>query len=158
MNGFKRFIGAGFGSGYSPVAPGTIGSIVALIPIYFSFGLHPILGPLLVVILGSLFTYWTTPACEEKWGKDPGALVMDEFAGQAIVFVSVSLSTNLNQDWLLLLTGFILFRFFDILKPLGIYKLQNLSGATGILMDDLLAGFYALMCIKSLIFFFPDFF
>ena len=158
MNALKRFIGAGFGSGLSPVAPGTMGSLAALIPIYFSLFLHPLFGSLLIVVLGSLLTYYTTPACEAKWGEDPGSLVMDEFAGQAIVFISIPFSYTLGQDWLLLLIGFSLFRFFDILKPLGINRLQNLHGATGILLDDLLAGFYALICLKTLIFFFPDFF
>jgi phosphatidylglycerophosphatase A len=50
------------------------------------------------------------------------------------------------------LLGFLLFRFFDILKPLGINKAQELKGAWGILTDDLLAGFYALISIKTLIF------
>lgn len=158
MNALKRFIGSGFGSGLSPYAPGTAGSIAALIPIYFSFWFHPVFGPLLIVVLASLLTYWTTPACEKAWGEDPGSLVMDEFAGQALVFVSVSLTTSLQHDWKLILLGFVFFRFFDILKPLGINKLQKLHGATGVLLDDLLAGFYGLMCVKSLIFFFPDFF
>ena len=158
MNALKRFVGAGFGSGFSPVAPGTVGTLAALIPIYFSMWIHPIFGPTLVAVLSSALTYWTTPACEKAWGEDPGTLVMDEFAGQAIVFVSLPLTLNMKEDYLLIIAAFALFRFFDILKPLGINQLQKLPAATGILLDDLLAGFYALISLKTLIFFFPDFF
>lgn len=158
MNAFKRFIGAGFGSGFSPIAPGTLGSLVALIPVYFLLCWHPIWGPASIVMVASVLTYWVTPACEQAWGDDPSALVMDEFAGQALVFIGLKAGFSFTEDYLLLLLGFGLFRVFDILKPLGINQLQKFPGARGILLDDLLAGFYALICLKTLIFLFPDFF
>lgn len=151
MSVLKRFIGTGFGSGYSPVAPGTIGSLAALIPIYFSSNIHPIFGPLALVIIFSILSLWTTTACVEKWGKDPGIMVIDEFAGQSLTFIGVSISLSVDELWIII-TGFILFRFFDILKPLGINRLQKLENGWGILADDLLAGFYALICLKTLIF------
>ena len=158
MTALQRFIGAGFGSGFSPVAPGTAGSLAALILIWFSLYLDLIWGPLLVAVIGSILTFWVTPACEDAWGEDPSKLVMDEFAGQAVVFISLPFTLSITHDYLLLLLGFGLFRLFDILKPLGIYQLQTLPGARGILLDDILAGFYALICLKTLIFIFPDFF
>lgn len=156
MNALKRFIGAGFGSGYSPIAPGTIGSLAAIVPVYFSALLDPIFGPLLLVTLFSLLSLWVTEACVEAWGDDPGKMVMDEFAGQALVFTSITLSFS-TDDWWIILSAFVLFRFFDILKPLGIYQLQKLKSGWGILTDDLLAGFYALLCLKSLIFLVTNF-
>lgn len=64
----------------------------------------------------------------------------------------------LENDLTILFTGFILFRFFDILKPLGIKRIQELKGGAGILADDLLAGLYALISLKTLIFFWPKIF
>ena len=158
MKQLKLFIGAGFGSGYSPVAPGTAGSIAATILMYFMLQYDEIIGTLILVIVSSLLTLWVSKVCEEEWGKDPGIVVMDEFAGQALVFISIPLSGVLLSDILLLSSGFILFRIFDIWKPLGINRVQNIGGGFGILVDDLIAGFYAFICLKTLIFMFPKIF
>lgn len=158
MRQIQFFIGSGFGSGYSPVAPGTAGSLVALIIMYFILQVDPVAGTLIMVATASLLTLWVSKTCEEEWGKDPGKLVMDEFAGQALAFTSIPLSGDLTTDILVLSTGFIFFRIFDIWKPLGINKVQKIGGGTGILLDDLIAGFYAFICLKSLIFAFPNFF
>lgn len=151
MKALKLFIGAGFGSGYAPVAPGTFGSLLALVPAYFSLAFHPIYGPLLCMIIFSLLCFWVGKTCSDVWGPDPGTLVMDEFAGQAIVFISFSATFD-SRDWVWILVAFALFRFFDILKPLGINQIQKLKGNLGVLLDDILAGFYALLCLKTLIF------
>ncbi len=151
MSGFKRFIGAGFGSGFSPIAPGTVGSLFALIPAYFALFIDPIITPLLLALFFSLLSLWVTQSCVEAWGDDPGKMVIDEFAGQTIVFISIPV-TFTPDDWWIILSAFILFRIFDILKPLGINKIQDLKNGWGILFDDILAGFYALICLKTLIF------
>ena len=156
MIGLKQFVGAGFGSGFSPVAPGTIGSFFALIPAYFIAWIHPVLAPILLVIFFSALSLWVADTCINAWGDDPGKMVMDEFAGQSIVFISLPIHRSID-DWWLILSAFIFFRFFDILKPLGINKLQKLKNGWGILLDDLLAGFYALICLKTLIFIFEHF-
>ncbi len=153
MTGFKRMIGAGFGSGLSPIAPGTIGSLCILFPAYISHRIDPILGPILLTLFCSFLSLWVTKACVNAWGDDPGKMVIDEFAGQSLVFISLPLNYSLEDVWLVI-GAFILFRFFDILKPLGIFKLQSLKNGWGILLDDLLAGFYALICLKTLIFVF----
>ncbi|MEP1152318.1 MAG: phosphatidylglycerophosphatase A [Balneola sp.] len=153
MKSLKLFIGSGFGSGLIPFAPGTWGSILALLPIYFLITAGNIFLLITFTVLCSLLTYWVTPACEEAWGEDPGKLVMDEWAGLSLTFLGFSLVGDLKIDAILIISGFLLFRFFDILKPLGINKLQKYDGGTGILLDDLLAGFYALICLKTLIFF-----
>ena len=158
MTALKKFVGAGFGSGYVPFAPGTIGSFVALFPIYASIFIHPIFGPIALFLLFSVLSLWATDACVDAWGDDPGIMVMDEFAGQSLVFVSLPFSFQLQSDIGLIVLVFLLFRFFDILKPLGINRIQNLPKAWGILMDDVLAGFYALICSKTLIFLFYNFF
>lgn len=155
MNSFKRFIGAGFGSGYLPWFPGTWGSLAALIAIYTSTVFLPPDYIYLFAWISALLTLWVANACEEAWGKDPGTMVIDEWAGQAVVFFTIPLSGDLRNDILLLAVGFTLFRLFDILKPLGIKKVQNMPAGYGILLDDLLAGLYALICLKTLIFVWP---
>ncbi|HCD51570.1 MAG TPA: phosphatidylglycerophosphatase A [Balneolaceae bacterium] len=158
MEAFKRWVGAGFGSGYSPKAPGTVGSLFALIPVYFVLQVSPVYGIIILVIITSILTLWTSSACESAWGKDPGTMVMDEFAGQSLAFVSISLTPELTTNFIILIGGFVLFRFFDILKPLGIYQVQKAGGGWGILLDDIIAGFYAFLCLKTLIFIVPNFF
>lgn len=158
MKSLKLFIGAGFGSGYSPIAPGTIGSLFAAVLMYFVLQVHPLYGTLIFLITSSVLTLWVSDVCELEWGKDPGKVVMDEFAGQALVFMTIPLSGELTTDIIILSSGFALFRIFDIWKPLGIYQAQKLGGGLGILVDDLIAGFYAFICLKTLIFIVPEFF
>jgi phosphatidylglycerophosphatase A len=158
MKGLKLFIGSGFGSGYSPVAPGTAGSLLALILIYPVLIFDELIGVLLFMFAASLLTLWVSKTCEEAWGNDPGRLVMDEFAGQSLTFISIAVTGNLTTDLIILALGFILFRIFDILKPFGINQAQKLEGGYGILIDDIIAGFYAFICLKTLIFTFPKFF
>lgn len=158
MKGLKLLLGSGFGSGYAPVAPGTFGSLLCVILIYPVLLFNDLYGILVFVILASVLTLWVSKSCEESWGEDPGRLVMDEFAGQALTFVTISLTGNLTNDLVLLFTGFVLFRIFDIWKPLGINSAQKLGGGAGILLDDIIAGFYAFICLKSLTFMLPNFF
>lgn len=158
MKQLKLFIGSGFGSGYFPVAPGTAGSLLATVLMYFVLQFDEIIGTLIFVVISSLLTLWVSSACEEEWGKDPGKEVIDEFAGQALVFLSIPLFRELVPDILLLSAGFIFFRLFDIWKPLGIDKVQKIGGGAGILVDDLIAGFYAFICLKTLIFLSSKFF
>ena len=156
MRIIKLFAGSGFGSGYLPKFPGTWGSLFALVPIYYLINLGNWYAVPAFVLVTSILTLWVSKTCEEEWGEDPGKLVMDEWAGQGVVFISIFFSGHLQMDFITLATGFILFRIFDILKPLGIDKLQKSGGGMGILADDLLAGLYALISLKSLIFVWPQ--
>ncbi len=153
LNRLKKILGSGLGSGYLPFAPGTWGSLP---PVFISWLLSSYFGwmsliPL--VLLFSLLSLWVSPYLEEEWGKDPGKLVIDEWAGQSLVFMALPMTGHLDSDYLILISGFLLFRFFDILKPLGINHLQNLKSGWGILLDDLLAGLYALISLNILIFY-----
>jgi phosphatidylglycerophosphatase A len=148
----KYFLGTGFYSGLSPVAPGTIGSLFAIF-IIFGFIQAQLYGLLFAYLLiAAVISLWVSGYFENKFGEDPGRLVVDEWAGQSLTFIAISFSDDVQANITILVTGFLLFRFFDILKPLGIKKIQSLAGKWGILLDDLLAGFYALICLKSLIF------
>ncbi len=152
MPKLKPILGSFFYAGFLPNAPGTWGSFFALFPIYFVGIYSPWIGMLLLTFFFSFLTVWVSAACEEEWGGDPSPLVMDEFAGQAMTFVAISFTGVLKYDLLLLFVGFIFFRFFDIQKPLGVNKLQQLPGGWGILVDDLLAGFYAFICLHGLLY------
>ncbi len=152
MPKLKPIIGSFFYAGFLPNAPGTWGSFIALFPIYF-IGIYTFWwGIPLFVVISSLLTLWVAQECEKTWGGDPSPLVLDEFAGQGMAFIGISLADPAFNIWLLLALGFLFFRFFDIRKPLGVDKLQQFPGGFGILIDDLLAGFYAWICLQLLIF------
>lgn len=150
MRSFQLFLGTLFGAGHLPKAPGTWGSLVTLPLIYLAFWISPQFGIPALLITAILLSLWTADAAVEKYGKDPGQFVMDEAAGQSLVFITTPFLFSAGNDLLLLLIGFLFFRFFDIKKPLGIHKVQNLNGKIGILADDLLAGFYSLLLLTIL--------
>lgn len=152
MPKLKPIIGSFFYAGFLPNAPGTWGSFIALFPIYFIGIYAPWWGIPLFVVVISLLIFWVAEDCEKEWGGDPSPLVLDELAGQGLAFIGISLADPAFNVFLLLILGFLFFRFFDIAKPLGVDKLQKLPGGTGILVDDLLAGFYARICLAILIF------
>lgn len=152
MRNLKPILGSFFNVGFLPNAPGTWGSLFALVPIYFVAVYSPWYGMAIFTLLASAITLWVADECEKVWGGDPSPLVMDEFAGQGMTFIAITFPNSWQFNLLILLIGFIFFRFFDIKKPLGVNKLQDLPGGFGILVDDLLAGFYAFICLKSLLF------
>jgi phosphatidylglycerophosphatase A len=155
MHRLKPLIGSVLYAGFLPNAPGTWGSFFALIPIYFIVNNLPGYAMLIFTMVCSLLTLWVADVCEEVWGGDPSPLVMDEWAGQGMAFVYPAIfpfGNDLGTDIALLLAGFVFFRFFDIKKPLGVNKLQQLPGGWGILVDDLLGGFYAFICLSLVLF------
>jgi phosphatidylglycerophosphatase A len=147
MNQFKLRISTLFGIGLLPGAPGTWGSL-AVLPVIYLLALYGNIWLLLFILITSLITIWISPYCEEVWGTDPGKVVIDEAAGQAIPFLLLPLRGDLSTDIWYIIAAFLLFRLFDILKPLGIKRLQHLKGGFGILTDDLLAGIYAMITLQ----------
>ena len=113
-----------------------------------------------VVLVSSVICVAYAPAVIAATGKnDPGEVVADELAGQAVTFLVSPLlaigTAPVKQVWLVAAGGFVLFRIFDITKPWPIRKLETLPKGWGILADDLLAGVYAWialqLCINVLI-------
>lgn len=84
----------------------------------------------------------STVVARESGTEDPGFVVIDEVAGQMIALIGAPLA------WKYLLAGFILFRSFDIVKPFPLRRLEKLPGGTGIMMDDVGAGLYALVLLQ----------
>ena len=138
MNRFFLFIATGFGVGYSPVAPGTLGTLVA-IPIYYF--LSDIPSPLYeITLIGFFFlSVWISENAETSFGKkDDQRIVIDEIIGFLITMLWVPKTVPF------IIIGFFLFRFFDILKPFPIRRLEKgLKGGYGVVLDDVAAGVYA---------------
>jgi phosphatidylglycerophosphatase A len=80
---------------------------------------------------------WSANGVEPEWGKDSSRVVIDEIAGMCVSLLFLPL------NWSTIIIGFILFRAFDILKPLYIRKLEAVSGGWGVMLDDVAAGIYA---------------
>jgi phosphatidylglycerophosphatase A len=141
-----HFLAFGFGSGLSPKAPGTMGTLVA-VPIWYAAAQLPLAGYLLVTLAVIAVGPWLCGRTSRDLGvHDHGGIVWDEIAGFLVTMVLVPVSV-----WTALL-GFALFRFFDIIKPWPIGWLdRHIHGGTGIMVDDLVAGLYAALCIQILL-------
>ena len=145
---FHNFIATGFGSGYSPIAPGTAGALLAML-IWWGYSLlfsHCISIPVLTFIVIVVFTFagvWSSSVVEKYWGEDPSRVVVDEMVGTWIALLAVPEGAH----WGYMLAAFVLFRFFDIVKPLGIRKMESLPSGFGIMADDILAGIYGFIVI-----------
>lgn len=140
------FLATGFGSGYAPKAPGTAGTIVAILPYYFlvQTSLAVYLGIILLAVIAGI--YLCDQADRQLGGHDNKQIVWDEFCGFWLTMTAIPFS------WLNVLLGFILFRYFDIHKPWPIRLVdQKLSGGLGVMADDLLAGLAACACMHVLI-------
>lgn len=139
-------LATGFGSGYCPVAPGTAGALLAtVIWLAYTLFLPPTTCIVLTVVLTLLFTVlgvWATNKVIPFWGEDPRRVVVDEMVGVWIPLIAAPAS-NL---WYAL-ASFVLFRFFDIAKPLGVRQMERFPGGIGVMADDILAGIYSLFII-----------
>ncbi len=146
----RLLLGTFFGVGHLPVAPGTWGSFFTLPLVYLTVYYFPAFGITVFVVIACILSLICAREAQIEYGDDPSQFVLDEVAGQSLVFLFTGFIHSFSYDTTLLATGFFLFRIFDIAKPLGINKLQKLPGEIGILVDDLLAGVYALICLKLL--------
>ena len=107
---------------------------------------------LIVVVLVAIVAVtcvgiWAATRTEQLSGrKDPGKVVVDEVAGQLIALFPLTLFTP--RSWVAVIVSFILFRFFDIVKPYPANKLQELNGGAGVMLDDLVAGMYGAVIVS----------
>lgn len=130
-----KMIASIFYIGYLPVAPGTLGSLVALVPYYF-INHNPVINGIVILII--IFLGFLTCGRVEKIfeEKDPEEIIIDEFAGMLISLY------RLPPTMGYIVAGFLLFRFFDIVKPRPLKNLEKLKGGVGIMSDDIVAGVY----------------
>ena len=137
MNFLILLLATGFGAGFSPVVPGTAGTLVA-IPIYHI--LSDIPSPLyaLTLIASFFLSCWAAGHAERHWGKkDDRRIVIDEIMGFLVTMLWVP------KTVFAIAAGFVLFRFFDIVKPFPIRHLERAEGGFGVVLDDVLAGIYS---------------
>jgi len=141
-----HLIAFGFGSGLAPKAPGTFGTLVA-IPLYLLLEPLSLTNFLIVLIILSLVSFYIAGKSAQLLGvHDHGGIVIDEICGY---LVTMALAPS---GWQWIIIGFILFRIFDILKPWPINLLdKNVSGGIGIVLDDLMAGIYALLSLELIV-------
>lgn len=138
-------IATGFWVGNLPKAPGTWGSLAALLPWLLMRGLTL---PLYLLVLAAVFIlgFFAAGSAEKILDRaDAGPIVIDEILG---IFITLTLAPDHPAAWIL---GFILFRVFDIVKPFPVSWFdQRIHGGLGIMMDDVIAGIYALICLQML--------
>jgi len=144
-NSAATAIATWFGCGYAPVAPGTAGSIAAVL---IAIALHTWLGwqPYWFAVLAIALLapgIWSAGVVARLAGtKDPGLVVVDEVIGQ---WITIAGAVALN--WKSWLAAFVLFRLFDIWKPAPVRQLERLPAGTGIVADDVMAGVYGAIVI-----------
>ncbi len=130
-------LATGFGVGYSPIAPGTLGTLIAIPAYYF---LSEIPSPLYeITLIGFFFlSVWISENAETFFGKkDDRRIVIDEMIGFLITMLWVPKTIPF------IIIGFLLFRFFDIVKPPPIRIMERARGGYGVVLDDVMAGVYA---------------
>ena len=147
-------IGTGFGSGFWPWGPGTAGALLATL-IWFgcssllvdaawvealpvSADSALVLLTVLLVLLFQVLGIWAANKLEPFWGEDPSRVVVDEMVG---VWIAL-LAAPAGHVWYGV-AAFVLFRFFDIVKPFGVRHMEKMGGGVGVMMDDVLAGMYS---------------
>ena len=135
----RHFLSLGFGSGLAPVAPGTFGTLAA-IPVYWLLSPLPLLAYLGVTVLAFALGVYLCEFTSRALGvHDHSGIVWDEVVGYLITMIAMP------NDLLWMAAGFVLFRIFDIAKPWPIsWADRHLSGGFGIMVDDVLAGIFAL--------------
>ncbi len=153
MKNIERLLTSVFGLGWLPKAPGTWGSlpslaIFALVCHYAGTPVSILISMAAIIIAGSVVCVKFSPAVIQLTGKnDPREVVADETAGQAVTFLAAAFFNPDMFDNAYIFTaallGFLLFRFFDILKPWPVCKMEKYPLGWGILLDDLLAGLFA---------------
>ena len=148
MGSIVRKIGATlFGIGFIPGAPGTYASLATVIALWFlrpsinGLSANPLFGDaamwLIALALVGISIFFSSQPQKDFGDDDPGPVVIDEVAGQFITFLCVPISLPV------LILGFLLFRFFDIIKPYPVHLFEQLDRGVGITMDDVAAGLYA---------------
>ena len=138
-----HFLSLGLGSGLVPFAPGTAGTLLAVL-IYLPLSMLNLWAYVGVLIIGSVLGIFLCQRTTNRLGvKDHPAIVWDEFLGYWLTMLMAP------DGWVWIIVGFLLFRLFDIWKPWPIRVIDHkVEGGLGIMLDDLLAGAYALVILQ----------
>lgn len=143
---FSKIIASFFGIGYVQKGAGTVAALFCCLFWHFFNGGHADLFVQLTFLLVLFFIgVFASSIVEKEWGHDSNRVVVDEVHGMLVALFC------LPADWRYVLTAFILFRFFDITKPLGIRKMESVPAGWGVMLDDLLAGIYSNLLLQIVI-------
>lgn len=145
---FHKLIATGLGIGYIEKGAGTAAALATCI-FWYLFQSGSVNGsfviPLLITMIIIVIGIWSSSQVEVLWGKDHNRVVIDEVAGMCIALLFLPVSIKY------IFMSFILFRFFDIVKPLYIRKLESLKGGWGVMADDVLAGIYSNLVMQIIV-------
>lgn len=130
-----KIIATVFGVGYIGKGSGTIAAILCCIVWYLTGGGNPVTAAVVTLLITGVGV-WSATVVEKYWGVDSNRVVIDEVAGMCISMLFLPVT------WFSVLLALLLFRFFDIVKPLYIRKAEDLPGGIGVMADDVLAGVY----------------
>ena len=146
LNLIEKILGSGFFTGYIPFASGTFGSLAAVI-IYLIPGFE---NPTILLLLISIFTVVGVnlgSKFEKIYGKDPKECTIDEFVGTWISLLF------LPKNLVYVLGAFLIWRIFDIIKPFPANYVEKIKGGWGIMLDDIIAGFYSFIVVQIILYF-----
>ena len=138
--------------GFFPIAPGTAGSAAGLVVYAAIRASHNPALEIAALVAILAVGIWSAGVVERTLGKDPGPVVIDEVLGMLVTLAF------LNAGIAGVLVGFFVFRVFDVLKPFPAGRLEHLHGGSGIMLDDVMAGIYANLVLRLLIFVAPGIF
>jgi phosphatidylglycerophosphatase A len=146
MNAIAKFIATAGGAGYSPIAPGTCGTAVA-VPLVWALAALPVWQFALITAAVTLIGIWAADRADRAWGThDCQKIVIDEVAGYMVTMLLVD-----RAHWPGLACGFVAFRFFDIVKPPPVGWLdEHLPGGWGVVLDDIAAGVMGMVTMIAL--------
>jgi phosphatidylglycerophosphatase A len=143
MKNFTKYFATLFGIGFIPLAPGTFGSLFAILIWYVFIDLFSIFYFIvLFLFVLSVSFYFTDIYLDNYKKKDPSEVIIDEFLGQSIPLLFI-VNFNIYE----VLIAFVTFRFFDIYKIYPINKMEDLKGSYGVILDDIVAGIYSLIIL-----------
>lgn len=146
MRLISRVLATGFFSGYTPIAPGTAGSILGLF-LYWAIPRSNSNYFLILIMIIYFVGVWAASQVEQETGvKDNQIIVIDEIVGVWVTLL------GLQKDWKWLAIGLIIFRLFDIIKLFPAKRMEKLPRGWGVMMDDVVSGVYAALCMKVILF------
>ena len=150
LNLVEKILGSGFYTGYIPVASGTFGSLAALaIFMIPGFEKSYIIIPAIVIFF--IYGIFVGTKFENAYGNDPAECTIDEVVGTWISYLFLPKTTGI------VITTFLLWRLLDIIKPFPARNLENLKSGLGIMIDDVISGFYTLIIMQVVVYFFGEF-
>jgi len=139
--GAGYWVAVGLGSGLFPIVPGTVGTIPLWLAAYLVARVWPPspAGLIVAALITTGIGFWAASEAEKTLGHDPKAVVIDEWAGMLVALIGVP------PTLFAYVVAFVLFRFFDVVKPFPAAQVERLPRGYGVVMDDVFAGLYALL-------------